>query len=111
MLPLQQHSHSIETEQIAPLERAGPVRHFGDIHSAGVRGPDESADTGARDDRRLDPELVERAKDTDVGEAFEAAAAEDERYPRRFAPRFAGRHSFQTAWSLAGHAKRVCGKL
>src|SRR5204862_497519 len=43
MLSLQQHPHSIQTEQIASLERSRAVRHFIDRHSAGVGGPDQRA--------------------------------------------------------------------
>src|ERR1700694_3550009 len=105
MLPLEQHAHAIETEEITPLERAGAIDHLRHIHSPGVGSSDERADACPRDDRRLDPELLQRPKNADVREAFQSASAEHERDFVRLASLLGGRRSFQASWSLAGHAK------
>ena len=111
MLALQQHPHSIQTEQIASLERSRAVRHFIDRHSAGVGGPDQRADARPRHHRRLDAHFLERAENSDVREAFQATAAQDERDLVRFASRLAGRQSREFARGIAGHANGVCGRL
>src|ERR1700682_1100927 len=109
MLPLEQHPHSIEAKEITPLESTGAIDHLRHFHSPGVRGANERADARARDDRRLDPQLLQRAKNADVREAFQPAATEYERDFVRLASLLGGRCSFQASWSLAGHAKVGCG--
>src|ERR1700737_3304633 len=109
MLPLEQHAHSIEAEEITPLQCAGAIDHLRHVHSPRVRSCDERADTGPRDDRRLDPELLQRAKNPDVREAFQPSATEYERDFVRLASLLGGRCSFQASWSLAGHSKVGCG--
>src|SRR6266404_5340027 len=111
MLPLEQHSHSVETKKIAALKRPGPIGHLGDTHSPGVCSTNERADARARHHRRLDAHLFESPEDANVRESLEPTAAEDERDLVRFASRLGGSCSFRTSGSLAGHAKVGCGKL
>src|SRR5450759_528420 len=111
MLPLEQHPHPVETKEVAPLQRPGPIGHLRDAHSPSVCSANERADARARDHHRNDSQFLEGPKDADVREPLESAAAEDERYLARLASRLGGSHSFHASWSLAGHAKVGCGKL
>jgi hypothetical protein len=104
MLPLEQDPHAIDPKEIASLERARPIGHLRHRHSARVSGSDEGSDAGAGNDRRLDSELLEGAKDANVREPLEPASAQHQRDLERFASGFGGSWSFEAAGGLTGHA-------
>src|SRR4051812_14573693 len=109
MLSLEQHTHSIEPEEIPPLEAASAICHLIDRHPTGERRADQRADAGACDYGRHDPHLVQRAKYADVGEALKTTTAKNERDLVSFAAR-PYRRQARYPW-LWGHAKETFREL
>src|SRR5688500_115773 len=75
---LHKHPEMVDPKQIAPSERARPLRHLADAHASRARGGDERANARPGIRHGSDAALVERLQYAYVREALVPAAAQDE---------------------------------
>lgn len=99
MRTLENNPEAVEPEEITAPQIARMFFHLLDCHSAYRGCADQRSDAGPGVDSGLDAKLRERAQHSNVSEALESSAAEDE---RDLSPPDAG-----LGFSFSGRCERI----